>query len=293
MARSRAVGYPVVRVFVSFDTEKSQRSCLRDLWVGGLEDAMERTGVHSSVRGVVRRVSMGGALKEQKAQFREDAHTASQKKAVQTKHAVMGRSDDYHHLLFLGEEDGMINVQEAADPGNIVWEHLGLVSWSTALSQQLYVLFVIAATVLFTFELVHETQKFNGPLVTGVVIVLINCVTRPAMRHLCHRLERHESWDAKEFSTFWKLSLSACLNSAFVIWWLTPHEEVLSSPRMELILWYCDTPYTIHPTPYPPQPALIIPSSYALLILHLLVSGTASSTLSSRLCSRTSSPCSS
>jgi hypothetical protein len=230
--------YPVVRVYVTFDTEKAQRSCLRDLWLGGIEESMDRNGLHSSVRSLVRKLSMGDALKEQMAQLREEHHK-KQQNSGRTKGTppAVNRTQDYQHLLFLGEEDGMINVREAPDPSNISWEHLGLVSWATAISQQLYVLFCIGGTLLFTYELVDETQKLCPPIVTGLAIVVINCVTRPVLRHLCSRLEKHESCDAKESSIFWKLSLSSCLNSAFVIWWLTPSDEVLSAHRMQLILW--------------------------------------------------------
>jgi hypothetical protein len=181
--------FAVEKVFVTYESEADQRKCLRNLTVG-LIDSLFDSGTAPKFEGAFSSSLVGLAANKRVA-------------------------------------GNVLDVHEASEPSDIIWEGFDQVSRSVKLVKRFSSHVMCVLLVIASAYGIESAAEMDADYV-AVFITASNILLPPVIQFAVD-LEDHTRWDSKELALFVKMALVRTINTAILIFLITPYTAILTA----------------------------------------------------------------
>lgn len=190
------VDYPPWHIFVSFNKEEEQRQCLVELATPDFK-------------------------------FSDDSYFKSL-------NSIFKIDEEAEPVKF---HDYVLDVQEAPEPGDVIYDH------THRKKPEVYLRYLISYSitglvifcVMLVITVLQNVQGTIAELLVALFIAGMNAGLPVGIRMLTQIVEAHSSETNSQLSVLWKLMIARCMNSAVLIYVLTPWHSQFSLENMRQI----------------------------------------------------------
>jgi hypothetical protein len=138
--------------------------------------------------------------------------------------------DEY---LFRGSNQ--LIVGEAPEPHDVCWENLGMTTGIQLVLQKLFCFFYLTCLNVVCAMLVFHSFVSYPSMVTTVLIASIDEYTPPVIRLIVDATEIHDRYSDRQLSIMTQMYLFLIVNSAVVIYMITPVMDTLSYANIQQV----------------------------------------------------------